>query len=79
MLIASAGEHTFHSTEVAGAAPLPSGTTGGPWPSGSPSRRSDSFPVKEDTSRTRRDIRAAIIFGVIAATIELGVLIYFFR
>jgi len=26
--------------------------------------------VKEDTSRTRRDIRAAIIFGVIAATIE---------
>jgi hypothetical protein len=35
--------------------------------------------VKEDTSRTRRDIRAAVIFGVIAATIELGVLIYFFR
>jgi hypothetical protein len=35
--------------------------------------------VKEDTARTRRDIRAAIIFGVIAASVELGVLIYFFR
>ncbi len=35
--------------------------------------------MKEDTTRTRRDIRAAIIFGIIAATVELGVLIYFFR
>ena len=35
--------------------------------------------LKEDTARTRRDIRRAVIFGVIAATIELGVLIYFFR
>jgi hypothetical protein len=35
--------------------------------------------MKEDTSRTRRDIRIAVIFGMIAATIELGVLLYFFR
>jgi hypothetical protein len=35
--------------------------------------------VKEDPTRTRRDIRAAIIFGVVAATLELGVLLYFFR
>ena len=42
-------------------------------------RLSDSYIVTEDTSRTRRDIRAAIIFGVIAATVELGVLFYFFR
>jgi hypothetical protein len=39
----------------------------------------DSTIVKEDTSQTRRDIRAAVIFGIIAASIELGVLIYFFR
>ncbi len=35
--------------------------------------------MKEDTAQTRRDIRAALIFGMVAATIELGVLIYFFR
>jgi len=36
-------------------------------------------PPKEDQRRTRRDIRAAFIFGVVAATIELAVLLYFFR
>jgi hypothetical protein len=35
--------------------------------------------MKEDPQRTRRDIRAAIIFGVVAATLELGVLLYFFH
>ena len=38
-----------------------------------------SEPMTEDDRRTRRDIRTAIIFGVVAATIELGVLLYFFR
>jgi len=36
-------------------------------------------PIKEDQQRTRRDIRAAIIFGVVAATLELGALLYFMR
>jgi hypothetical protein len=36
-------------------------------------------PPKEDQHQTRRDIRAAVIFGVVAATIELAVLLYFFR
>jgi hypothetical protein len=36
-------------------------------------------PLKEDHQRTRRDIRAAIVFGVVAATLELGALLYFFR
>jgi hypothetical protein len=35
--------------------------------------------MKEDPDRTRRDIRTAFIFGIIAATLELGALIYFFR
>jgi hypothetical protein len=34
--------------------------------------------MKEDQDQTRRDIRAAIIFGVVAATIEMAVLLYFF-
>jgi hypothetical protein len=34
--------------------------------------------MKEDQNQTRRDIRAAIIFGVVAATIEMAVLLYFF-
>ena len=38
-----------------------------------------STPPKEDQRQTRRDIRAAVIFGVVAATIELAVLLYFFR
>ena len=35
--------------------------------------------LKEDEPQTARDLRVAIIFGVVAASIELGVLIYFFR
>ena len=35
--------------------------------------------MREDQNRTRKDIRAAIIFGVIAATLELGALLYFMR
>jgi hypothetical protein len=35
--------------------------------------------MKEDRNQTRRDIRAALIFGVVAAALELGALIYFFR
>ena len=33
----------------------------------------------EDHRQTRRDLRVAIIFGIVAASVELGVLIYFFR
>jgi len=36
-------------------------------------------PPREDQRQTRRDLRAALIFGVVAATIEIGVLLYFFR
>ena len=36
-------------------------------------------PLKEDPRRTSRDIRVAIAFGIIAATVEMGVLFYFFR
>jgi hypothetical protein len=36
-------------------------------------------PLREDERQTRRDLRAALIFGVVAATIELGALLYFFR
>ena len=36
-------------------------------------------PLKEDERQTRRDLRAALIFGVVAATIELLALLYFFR
>jgi len=35
--------------------------------------------VSEDQKQTARDIRVAIVFGIVAATIELGVLLYFFR
>jgi hypothetical protein len=35
--------------------------------------------MKEDPDRTRRDLRAALIFGIVAAALELGVLLYFFR
>ena len=35
--------------------------------------------MKEDPEHIRRDIRAAIIFGIVAATLELGVVLYFFR
>ena len=33
---------------------------------------------REDPAQTKRDIRAAIIFGVVAATLEMGALLYFF-
>lgn len=32
---------------------------------------------REDRARTRRDIRAALIFGVVVATLEMAVLLYF--
>lgn len=35
--------------------------------------------TEEDHRQTRRDLRVAIIFGIMAASLELGVLIYFFR
>lgn len=35
--------------------------------------------VKEDERQTVRDLRAAFIFGIVAASIELGALLYFFR
>jgi len=35
-------------------------------------------PPKEDERQTGRDLRTAIIFGIVAATIELGVILYFF-
>jgi hypothetical protein len=35
--------------------------------------------MKEDQQQTRRDVRAAIIFGVVAATLELAAILYFFR
>ena len=34
---------------------------------------------REDPTQTKRDLRAALIFGVVAATLELAALIYFFR
>ena len=36
-------------------------------------------PLKEDERQTRRDLRAALVFGIVAATIELGAILYFFR
>jgi len=33
---------------------------------------------REDATQTKRDLRAALIFGVVAATLELAALIYFF-
>ena len=36
-------------------------------------------PPQEDQRQTRRDLRTALIFGVVAATIEIAVLLYFFR
>jgi hypothetical protein len=34
-------------------------------------------PPKEDERQTRRDLRAALVFGIVAATIEIGVILYF--
>ena len=33
----------------------------------------------DEHRRTARDIRTVLIFGVVAATLELGALLYFFR
>jgi hypothetical protein len=38
---------------------------------------SDQQPPREDQGQTRRDIRAALVFGVVAATIEMAILLYF--
>ena len=35
--------------------------------------------MPEDHERTRRDLRNAIIFGVVAATIEMAALLWFLR
>jgi hypothetical protein len=35
--------------------------------------------MKENPRQTRRDLRAALIFGLVAAALELGALLYFFR
>lgn len=32
----------------------------------------------DEQQQTKRDLRAAVIFGVIAATLELGALLWFF-
>lgn len=31
---------------------------------------------REDQAQTKRDIRAALSFGIVAATLEMGVLLY---
>jgi len=36
-------------------------------------------PSKEDQQQTRGDLRAALVFGIVAAAIELGAILYFFR
>ena len=36
-------------------------------------------PLKEDERQTRRDLRAALVFGIVAATFELAVILYFMR
>ena len=35
--------------------------------------------MTENHDHTRRDLRAALIFGLVAAALELGALLYFFR
>ena len=34
-------------------------------------------PPKEDQQQTRRDLKVALVFGIVAAAIELGVILYF--
>jgi hypothetical protein len=41
------------------------------------SRMAEDPVPRADPGQTKRDIRAAIIFGVVAATIEMAVLLYF--
>jgi hypothetical protein len=38
---------------------------------------SDNQPPREDHAQTKRDIKAALIFGVAAATLEMAVVLYF--
>jgi hypothetical protein len=38
---------------------------------------SGNQPPGEDQAQTGRDIRAALIFGVVAATLEMAALLYF--
>jgi hypothetical protein len=33
---------------------------------------------REDQAQTKRDIRAALVFGVVAATLEISLLYWFF-
>lgn len=35
--------------------------------------------MQEDHERTRKDLRRALIFGVVMATLEMGALLWFFR
>lgn len=35
--------------------------------------------MSEDQKRTTRDLRVALIFGIVAATLELAVIVYFMR
>jgi hypothetical protein len=35
--------------------------------------------MSDDGRQERRDIRTAIIFGVVAATVEIALIVYFFR
>jgi hypothetical protein len=35
--------------------------------------------MSDESEQTRRDIRKALIFGVVAATLEMAALLYFFR
>ena len=35
--------------------------------------------VTEDHERTRKDIRLALIFGIVAATLEMAAVLYFMR
>jgi hypothetical protein len=38
---------------------------------------SPNEPPREDQAQTRRDIRAALIFGIVAATLEMAAILYF--
>jgi hypothetical protein len=35
--------------------------------------------MSEDQKQTTRDLRVALIFGIVAATLELAVIVYFMR
>jgi hypothetical protein len=39
----------------------------------------DRETAEREARRTRRDLRAALVFGIVAATLELAALLYFFR